>query len=266
MSLPIPAREHTLNELRTVTGKYTALLRSEAKPLTNAIGEWNVSQVAAHTSQIFNLFPKLIDGTGESPIRDHLNMGAEWQRHVDADPERDLKVLAQRIDDAVATFLDAATPEIWEEDRPWHGGLKAPVYSLACIIVQESAIHGLDIAQASGAQWDVTREQALLSIQGLMPILPNFLKAETAESMNATFELRLRQGPTVFITVQDGSLRIDSERPPKVDVVISADPVSYLLVGYGRTGQVGPILTGKIMSWGRKPLLALRFAKLFHSA
>jgi hypothetical protein len=36
-------------------------------------------------------------------------------------------------------------------------------------------------------------------------------------------------------------------------------------VGYGRIGQLGPIVTGKLVTWGRKPWLAPRFAKLFYS-
>lgn len=265
MSLPVPSREHTLSELRGVATGFTQLLRSAPDPNAKAIGEWNVAEVAAHTSHIFELFPTLIDGTGASPIRDHLNMATEWQHRVDADPERDLEVLAGKLDAAVAAFIEAATPEVWEEERPWHGGLKIPVYSLACIIVNEAAVHGLDVAQAAGIPWKVTRAQAILALEGLLPILPNFLKAEMAEGLNATFELRLRGGRRTYMTVRDSALMIDTARPSRVDVVISADPVSYLLIGYGRIGQIGPILTGKVVSWGRKPLLALRFAKLFHS-
>jgi hypothetical protein len=51
--------------------------------------------------------------------------------------------------------------------------------------------------------------------------------------------------------------------PP--DCWIYADPAAFLLVGYGRTGQWGQILRGRLLAGGRKPWLALRFANLLTS-
>ncbi len=47
--------------------------------------------------------------------------------------------------------------------------------------------------------------------------------------------------------------------------MISADPVAFLLVGYGRIGQWGQILRGKLVASGRKPWLGLGFGKLLTS-
>jgi hypothetical protein len=44
--------------------------------------------------------------------------------------------------------------------------------------------------------------------------------------------------------------------------VITADPVAFLLVGYGRISQWGPILRRQIVAGGRRPWKALRFAML----
>jgi hypothetical protein len=44
---------------------------------------------------------------------------------------------------------------------------------------------------------------------------------------------------------------------------VSADPVTYLLVGYGRRSPWPAIARGGILAWGRMPWLALRFASLF---
>jgi hypothetical protein len=45
---------------------------------------------------------------------------------------------------------------------------------------------------------------------------------------------------------------------------VSVEPVSFLILGYGRGSQVWPALTGKIIVWGRKPFLAARFTKVLH--
>ncbi len=47
--------------------------------------------------------------------------------------------------------------------------------------------------------------------------------------------------------------------------MISADPVAFLLVGYGRTGQWGQIIRGKLVASGRKPWLGFGFGKLLTS-
>ena len=51
-------------------------------------------------------------------------------------------------------------------------------------------------------------------------------------------------------------------RGDRPDCVITADPVAFLLVGYGRVGQSGRIWRGKLRAGGRRPWLALRFSSL----
>jgi hypothetical protein len=51
----------------------------------------------------------------------------------------------------------------------------------------------------------------------------------------------------------------------KVDCWIAADPVAFLLVGYGRTGQWSQALRGRIVTGGRKPWLGLKFGDLLTS-
>ena len=47
--------------------------------------------------------------------------------------------------------------------------------------------------------------------------------------------------------------------------MITADPVAFLLLGYGRISQWSPILRGKLRAGGRKPWLAMKFATLLAS-
>ena len=44
-------------------------------------------------------------------------------------------------------------------------------------------------------------------------------------------------------------------------VTSSAEPVALLLVAYGRRSQWGPVLTGKLVAWGRKPWAGLRLTR-----
>ena len=263
MAMPVLERDETLSSLADSSRRWTELLRSVTDATPTAIGHWTIRDVAVHTSHLFGVFPELIDG-GRSPIQDHLNLAAEWDAKAKSDPESDLNVIADRVDLATKEFINRATTDKWTSEVWWHGGLKVPVYSLAGILINEAELHGLDVAEASGRDWSVTREKATKAMIGLFPILPYFVREDEAKKFNATFELRVRGGPKVYITVEGGALTIDMQ-PRAVDCHLSVDPVDYLLIGYGRKSQLVPIATGKVAAWGKKPWLSLRFAKLFHT-
>jgi hypothetical protein len=262
MTLPVYDRDPALEGVWEASAKWTALLRSVTNPSRTAIGDWDIGQVAAHTSHIFSMYPGLVRGDS-SPLKNHLAMGADWEKMLAEDTERDLGTIADRIDSATEEFCSVATPEVWEQVISWHGGIKLPVYALAAVLMNEAELHGLDVATAEGRTWDVNPYRAPMIIDGHFPMLPHFLNADTVAGMTATYDLRIRGGSRVYFMIRNGQLTIDTAAPDKVDCHISADPVTYLLVGYGRTGQLRPILTGKIVAWGRKPWLGPKFGKLF---
>lgn len=264
MTLPVPDREATISACRAAVSDYTHLLRSGLNPDATAVGEWSVRDVAVHTAHIAHTLRALASG-GSSPITDHRNMSAQWMAKVRSDEDTDLSSIADRIESDAMELPELLTAEVWDEPIDWHAGLKARGYSLACIQVNESRIHGLDVARTASVPWDISRSDAIMSIEGLLPVLHNFVDEEAAKGLHATFELRLRGGSTMFMRFDDDSLNIGTERPERIDCIVSADPLSYLLIGYGRIGQWGPIATGKVVAWGRRPLLALRFGKLFVS-
>jgi hypothetical protein len=264
MALPIPRREHALEEMRDSAARWAELLRSATDPNRTAVGYWSTGDVAAHTSHIFQIFVNLARG-GSSPVKDHLRLGEHWDLELRNDDEREPKVLADRVEECVSTLASECTDERWEEPVTWHGGIRLPLYALPCIVINECEIHGLDVAQVESQEWKLGRDKALLSIYGLMPALPHFVKADVAEGVTANWELRLRGGPHVYLRLRDGELEVTESVPRRVDCRISADPVDYLLVGYGRKSQWGPVLTGKIAAYGRKPWLSLTLAKLFHT-
>lgn len=263
MTLPVLDRSETLASLIDSAARWSNLVRTARDPSAKAVGHWSVRDVAVHTSHLFGLFPELVAG-GRSPIEDHLKLGHEWDEMVKQDGEQDMNVLADRIDRATAAFIEAATNDAWTSEVWWHGGLRVPVYSLAGILINEAEMHGLDVAQVEGKPWSIARPKAVSAIVALMPVLPFFVDEHQAKGLDATFELRVRGGPTVYLTVQGGSLFIDAT-PRRVDCHLSVDPVDYLLIGYGRKSQWLPIAAGKVVAWGKKPWLSLRFAKLFHS-
>ena len=74
----------------------------------------------------------------------------------------------------------------------------------------------------------------------------------------------MRVGPRAYFTLRDGMLKIDGGAPERVDCHLSVDRVDYLLIGFGRKAQWGPIAKGKVLAWGRRPWLAMRLSRLLH--
>jgi hypothetical protein len=68
------------------------------------------------------------------------------------------------------------------------------------------------------------------------------------------------------MTVADHAVTFSPGPAPNADCRISADPVAFLLTGADRESQWKAVLTGKMLAFGRKPWLALRFKKLFVKA
>ena len=93
----------------------------------------------------------------------------------------------------------------------------------------------------------------------------HFVDQEAAKGLEAGFEIRLRGGPTQYWYIADGDLRVVDTPELPVDCVISADPVTMMLMSYGRIGPFSPSAIGKVRVWGRRPWMALRLNGLFHT-
>jgi hypothetical protein len=92
---------------------------------------------------------------------------------------------------------------------------------------------------------------------------PLVVRPEAGRGASVTYEIRLRgNGPRYVIQVADGTAEVRAVGGP-VDCVISADPVTFLLVVYGRMPLSRALARGGMVATGRRPWLGLRFKKLF---
>lgn len=242
-----------------------ALLESVRTPDAIAIGEWSIGDTAAHVSQVLDVEAKVVRGEGSSLERlDQLEgFNAQLLRE---DPERDPAAIAERLEPRARELIEALTAGHPDDLVTWHGGIKVPRLVPGAIIVNELLLHGFDIARAAGRPWPMDRAYAALGIEGASPLLPYYVDEVRAAGVKASYEVRLRADRRrLFVTVDDGQVSLDEPPGGKVDCRISADPVAFLLVGYGRISQVGPILRGQMLAWGRKPWLAPKLATMLRS-
>lgn len=262
--------------LREETSRVTTLLRSIEDPGAPAVGTWNLGEVAMHLSQVWLNLPGLVRGdlsrvhevlpeiesTADSLMKDIWELGDLTIRAVKNDPERDLGVLADRIDAEAEKYFSECAGADPDEPRPWIvEGMTFPLSTFTFNLLNETLIHGYDIARAAGRKWPIKSSHAAMALERLVfrvfQAAPprTFTNEAKAAGVRATYDIRLRGGDSFYFIFNEGGLTVEEPSSRPVDCHISADPVAMLLVAFARQSQWSAIATGKLMAWGRKPWL-----------
>ena len=273
--------------LRDAVGRVTALLRSDPDPNVPAIGVWTLAEVAMHLSQAWVVVPGLGRGdlsrayevlpsmqgvAGDNFIRDVWDLGGVTQLGVNADPERHLRVLADRIEGRAAEFFAEQAGRSADELRPWLvEGVKVPRRVLTAHLLNETLMHGQDIARAAGRPWPIDRAHAAMVfggflVEALKVLDPRaMVDQKRGKGVRATFDIQLRGDESFVFAFDDGELRIDPDPRPRIDCHISADPLALLMVAWARKSQWSAIARGQLVAWGRKPWLGPRLRLLIRN-
>jgi len=251
--------------LEVAATRVAELLRTVRQPEAPALGEWNVAQLATHLSHAFDVVPGLARGTQASPLGKLWDLAGLTTGFVGEDPERDLGALAERIETRAAAFLKATAGSSADDSRPWLiKGTAVPLTVLTCHLLNESVIHGYDIAKADGRPWPIDRTAAALIFEGF--ILPVFqtvdphdlVDQERAAGRHLRYDIRLRGAGSFSMVFDDGAVTIEGPSTEKVDCHLSVDPAAFLLVAWGRISQWQAIPKGQLLAWGRRPWLGLQ--------
>lgn len=256
-------RERLLEALEVSVARLSALVRSARNLDARAVGDWSVRDVAAHLADVFARYPPMVQGEGLS-IDSIDAMSRVNARGVEERSTDDLNAFADQIDEHGARFVKNAGDLDGDPEIPWIEGIRLPVSTIAAIALGESIVHGFDIARGERAPWSIDPDHARLVAWGIAPLAPHYVDKDKAHGLKATYDVRMRGGPEMFFDFDDGTLRIARASRP-ADCHISADPVAFMLVSYGRMGPWKPALTGKMIAWGRKPWLALKLPALLKS-
>jgi hypothetical protein len=248
--------------MRAAAARAAVVIRAAREPGARVPGlDWTVGETAAHLVNEFGDYTAYAQGrkkvavSDQGPSRRNAVANAEQLRE---DPDRDLGSLADRLGSAVDGFL--AIPARNERVLV-SNGVQMTWSTMTSALLGELLVHGRDLARASGQPWRIERGEALQVIAGVMAMVPDYLDRERAAGVEASFELRLRGGPRYLISVADRKAVV-TPGGGRADCWISADPVAFVLIGFGRVDQWGQIARGKMVAGGRKPWLATRFGSL----
>ena len=247
------------------------LVRSASDTSTRVPGlTWTVGETAAHLVGGISGYAGFVDGSRDAgddlagmpgantPAERGAIMSARLLEEI---TERDGDHLADLLASAATRYLKAIEGHRLDEPIVTWTGVAMTVPVMTAALLGELLLHGWDIARAAGARPTIARSEALLVIAGIVALIPEYIDREKTRGLHVTYELRLRGGRRYVVAIDNGTAQID---PPgaRVDCWISADPVAFLLVGYGRVSQWGQALRGRMLSGGRKTWLGLKFGQL----
>lgn len=273
--------------LRDEVRRVTTLMRSITDSTIPAIGGWNIAEVAMHLSQNWMLvagqarqdvsrYKAVVPGTaevaGNSVILDMWDNADMNARGLKSDRERNLAVLADRIEQRAQEYLGECEGHSPDETRQWTvEGTTLPLSALTCNLLNETMMHGYDIAHAAGRKWRIEPAHAAMVIeQFFVPVMltcdpQTFVNAEKAANLQATYQVHLRGGGRINWIFDNGSLTVEEPSMRSVDCHISADPAAFFMVFWQRQNQWNAIAKGQLLAWGRKPWLGLKFRSLIRN-
>jgi uncharacterized protein (TIGR03083 family) len=239
------------------------LMREITDPNASVPGlRWTAAELAAHVVADLRTYTGVVAGQGPAVApgtAPAAELGtAENQRQLAGYPERSPDRLAAELTRAMPAFVAAAEAASPGAQLGSPVGVAMTPATIAAIVLGEQLIHGLDLARAAGRPWPIEAADARLVIPGLIDLLPSYINRGKARGLRARYELRFGGDLRYQLTVDDGAATT-GPATGQADCVITADPVAFLLVGYGRTGPWGPMLRGQLRAGGRKPWLGFRF-------
>lgn len=264
--------------LAAAVARSVQLWRSVADPSASVPGlAWSAGQTAAHVvadmGEYAEVLTRHVNGeTAEFNIPDGSPARARNSandRHLADVPERDMRRLADLLEGTAAKYL-AAAADIAAIDASHRvelltaDGLVLEPAVMTGLLLGEQLVHGLDIARAAHRPWSIEPDDALLVIPAVLSLVPKYLRPSRTKNANISYELRLRGAPRYRLAIADGK-GVVTVAGKKADCVITADPVTFLLLGLNRVPQLPQLLRGKLRAGGRKPWLAAKFGTLLES-
>lgn len=268
LHLVVPVDAEEARHVLAATGEqFTRLVRQIPRGDTPSSDlKWTVAETAAHVLCTVRYYRECIEGKVQpEPVDDVI---AAAQIHNDqliaAEPERDPDALSSLIDKELEAFIEASRAA--DPSRPVFAlfGYGLDLDAVICNGIGELLIHGRDIARSIDRPWQIDPHAARLAVYSTSATLPLAADPDAIADLDAVVNVRVRGGSCFAIRIRDGRA---STEPcvSKPDLVMSIDPVAYLLVGFGRVGQWGPILRGALLAWGRRPALGFKLPKLFRN-
>jgi uncharacterized protein (TIGR03083 family) len=242
--------------LQVAAGHAAELIRSLPDPLAPVPGlEWTVGQTAAH--MVAAPMNYLCYATGQAEPEATIDLRAGNLERIERVGSKNLSELADLLVEQTDRYLNGTANLSGAHPVPFFGETTVSLAAQTGIMLGEYVVHGHDLARSAKQPSRIDPRHAILVIAAITAVIPRYLNREVARGVNVAYEIRVRGGPRFIFRVGGNKATVEPSSGAPVDCRISADPVAFLLVTYGRQAQWRPVLVGRMTAWGRRPWRAL---------
>ena len=222
---------------------------------------WTVAETAAHLVALLRQSAAFAGGARDDGAAERAALPASGgagermalgnARELDRLGERRIPVLRQLLETSVDEYATVIAGRRGGGPVETLFGPEDPA-AMTAALVGEQLVHGFDLARAVGRRWTIDPDAARLTLTGLVPFLPYMVDAEAIRHVRARIEVRIAGGPRFTLVLDHGRAAVEPA-DGRCDCWIQAQPVPYLLTGYGRVNRWLPMLRRQVRAGGWRP-------------
>lgn len=257
---PLPAIDEALtNAVRKRSTEFATQVRSLATTSTAVPTlQWTAADLAQHVAGLPQFW------LGQHQSGPNFALPPDFAAFSDDARSHLVETGPHALADLIEREFELLTAHLTESDGQWLYGVHVAPSKLFGLAINELILHGRDLAAISGATPPTYESfEALAAADALMSTAGSFVDKEKARAQpDGIYHVRFRGGKDYTWTKKDDTLRITEGKPAKADAHLVTDPATFLLSSLGRISQLRAGLSGKMLSYGRKPWRFLGLANI----
>ena len=223
--------------------------------------EWTLGELAAHVAARSGRFAAYLSGAAV-PDGEIAGIAEENRRDVRERRGRPLADLAEELRSNVSSFVATTHGKLGADPVPWYSGVTLDVATASGLLLGELIVHGYDATATLGRAWPIAGNDARTVLRAVATLAPWYVDPDATRGDRTTYRVAVRGGPAFRVRVEGGAASIEPAEGD-ADCTIRAEPVSLVLLLYGRSTRWRGVARGRFIATGRRPWRALRFAGSF---
>jgi uncharacterized protein (TIGR03083 family) len=223
--------------------------------------EWTLGELSAHVAARTGRFAAYLAGSA-APGGEISGIGAENLADIRERREVAFADIVAELRRSVETFVTTTRGKLGSDPFGWYSGITLDVATASGLLLAELVVHGFDAARTLDRPWPIAAEDARTILRASAALVPWYVDPERTKGERTTYRVSVRGGPAFRVRVEEGTASVQPADGP-ADCTIRADPVTLVLLVYGRIGRTRAAVRGRLVATGRRPWRALRFERSF---
>ena len=240
--------------------EFTSTLRTLTDSRVAVPGlDWTVAELAQHVACLPSFWNK------QNALQSNWALPPDFAAYNDSArahiTETDVAALAELIGSELDSLVTVLAND--REER-WLYGVPVSATTMCGLILNELILHGRDLAGVTGTAPPMfERNEANAAVDAMMVTVPCFVDQNKADAQpDGIYHVRFWGGQDYTWTKTGTELKVAPGRPDQADAHLNADPAMFLMASLGRISQARAGLSGKMITYGRKPWRFIGLGKL----